>query len=147
MRTICVKCNHHRGPKAGIWYDHHCWCPAVAVDPGICPIEGIKQDIEHPNCRDVNRDGECEHYKAKQPSERTMTENTSVQKWRVKDGRPIHDADCCFWEDKICTCGLLHHINSTWNGREGDYPWWGKEWAQHLNTISKVKRIKRIINE
>lgn len=30
--------------------------------------------------------------------------------WREKDGCLIHDGDCRFWGNNICTCGLLHFV-------------------------------------
>ena len=71
LRTICVKCLHHKGPRPVLgrwfgrvpsWYDHRCVCPEVAHDPGIDPVTGLKQPLEHPHCKEVNRDGECGHY-------------------------------------------------------------------------------------
>lgn len=37
-------------------------------------------------------------------------EELNQKKWRVKDGRPLHDGDCYFFAKKICTCGLIHHL-------------------------------------
>ncbi len=31
--------------------------------------------------------------------------------WRWDDnGYLVHDGDCHFWDCRICTCGLLHHL-------------------------------------
>ena len=31
--------------------------------------------------------------------------------WRQDDdGHYIHDGDCYFWDRRVCTCGLLHHL-------------------------------------
>lgn len=33
------------------------------------------------------------------------------KKWRNDDdGHLIHDGDCCFWDRRVCTCGLLHNL-------------------------------------
>ena len=74
-RAICVKCKHHKGPRrGGIWYEH--FCKAVTRPLGIDPVTGInsyysQNDLgrvsfgadKHPNCRDVNTDGECGDFK------------------------------------------------------------------------------------
>ena len=31
-------------------------------------------------------------------------------RWRVKNGQPAHDEECYFPVVRICTCGLLHHL-------------------------------------
>lgn len=30
--------------------------------------------------------------------------------WRECNGRLVHDGDCTFWGQDICSCGLLHHL-------------------------------------
>ena len=48
-------------------------------------------------------------------------EANHLQTWRMKDGRPIHDGDCYFWGRKVCTCGLLHHLQP--NPPEDEWFW------------------------
>ena len=48
----------------------------------------------------------------KQRSKEALTPSSpkTVERYREKDGRLIHDGDCRFWSWKICTCGLLHWL-------------------------------------
>jgi hypothetical protein len=47
------------------------------------------------------------------------------QTWRKHEGKFIHDGDCHFWGDHICTCGLIHRLMPMFNGEKemyhGDY--------------------------
>jgi hypothetical protein len=54
------------------------------------------------------------------------------QRWREKDGHLIHDGDCFFWDRKVCTCGLIHHLTPL-SGKEQTelYPQYAEDWAQH----------------
>lgn len=34
-----------------------------------------------------------------------------MKTWRRDDeNHLIHDGDCYFWDRRVCTCGLLHHL-------------------------------------
>ena len=38
-------------------------------------------------------------------------EQSLTRGWRRNDdGHLIHDGDCYFWDRRVCTCGLLHHL-------------------------------------
>lgn len=52
-----------------------------------------------------------------------------IKKWRMNDGRPIHDGDCHFYGQNLCTCGLLHHLMWLQPDDVGD--WYGKERGRH----------------
>lgn len=47
----------------------------------------------------------------------------------MKDGRPLHDGDCKFWDMNICTCGLIHHVS--WFDPETVGEWFWKERGRH----------------
>lgn len=61
---------------------------------------------------------------------------TNSKKWREKDGRLIHDGDCHFWGIKICTCGLIHHLNP----QLPEDDWYNKEWSMHENQLERVPK-------
>lgn len=56
------------------------------------------------------------------------------KKWREKNGRLIHDADCYFWGKELCTCGLIHHLNP----QCPDDEWFWKEWGAHERQLERV---------
>lgn len=56
-----------------------------------------------------------------------------TKKWRIKNGNPIHDGDCRYWGQSICTCGLLHHLR--WLSDMPD--WAGKEMARQDLAMSE----------
>lgn len=78
--NICVRCKHYshevQNPAApNVWYNHFCGHPSMAREPGVDPVTGEKcffsrsdlgrvvpTDDQHPHCRDVNHDGNCELY-------------------------------------------------------------------------------------
>lgn len=66
-----------------------------------------------------------------------------MKTWREKDGRPIHDGDCKFWDKKICTCGLLHHLNLPENYPDGD--WFSRERAHHEIQLDRVPKPEPLV--
>lgn len=62
--------------------------------------------------------------------------------WRVgDDGIWKHDADCAWWDSKICTCGLLHHFiyaRATKVVMERIYPDVGTDIAAHDALLEAV---------
>lgn len=70
-------------------------------------------------------------------SEQLKLSQKYSQTWREKDGRLIHDADCWFWNLKICTCGLIHRLNM-----EGGQPeWFGEEWGKHEHRLARLRGL------
>lgn len=63
-------------------------------------------------------------------------EKLSPKYWRIKDGRYIHDGDCHFWSEQICTCGLIHHLLP--NHSEED--WYGEEWGMHKRQLDRIPK-------
>lgn len=57
-----------------------------------------------------------------------------MKEWRFKDGRPIHDGDCHFWGEDICTCGLLHQLIID----PPDEEWY---WIEHAKHETQLERI------
>ncbi len=50
----------------------------------------------------------------------------NMKSWRENDdGEIYHDGDCQFWNIKICTCGLIHHLMP----KRDSEKWYGKEWG------------------
>mgnify|MGYP001590696097 CR=1 FL=1 len=60
-----------------------------------------------------------------------MLRQANLTRYRLKDGRPIHDGDCHFWSWSICTCGLLHWLAPTLPTAT----WYAKERAQHERAL------------
>ena len=59
-----------------------------------------------------------------------------THRWRIdKDGRPIHDGDCYFWGEQICTCGLIHHW--MWLDVDDEKLW--EERGQHETQLDKFR--------
>jgi len=73
-------------------------------------------------------------------------------RWRLANGRYIHDGDCQFWGKDICTCGLIHHfMPNPPTCDNGDLEeWFGEEWARHdiqLNRVPEPKPYKKPTEE
>ena len=85
--TICVNCQHHisrwpggrTGPSESTWY--YQLCGAARYKEAIDPVSGEEcymrynsmgeryyTDERHPYCREINTDGKCELYDAKEPT-------------------------------------------------------------------------------
>ena len=74
-KTICVKCQFHKGPrKGGSWHEHKCAHPETQLTQEQDPVTGItgyaeKNDLgrvyltDNPlkDCRDINH-GNCQYY-------------------------------------------------------------------------------------
>lgn len=58
--------------------------------------------------------------------------------WRTKPcGQLLHDGDCLFWDYRICTCGLLHHLNPR-SDKEEVYPDFWPEFAAHCTMVDEA---------
>lgn len=64
--------------------------------------------------------------------------------WRTDNsGHLIHDGDCLFWDRKICTCGLLHHLLPRADRLEL-YPDFWTEQAAHSTMIDLASTDENI---
>ncbi len=67
--TACMNCGHHRNTQGdqvqlprSMWYFQICAAPAAQRPDVFDPVVGRAVKQEPPNCRDINRDGHCEHF-------------------------------------------------------------------------------------
>ena len=59
--TACINCSSHkRTGGENTWYYHY--CKAVSLPPEFDSLTGIFKDPEFEHCRDVNKNGHCEHF-------------------------------------------------------------------------------------
>jgi len=67
--NICVECKHHNGvSRAEPWHSHYCNHPETLEKERVDPVTGAakSESGRRRNCREINTDGNCELYEAKE---------------------------------------------------------------------------------
>jgi len=62
----------------------------------------------------------------------------ATKRWREAGGRLCHDGDCLFWGERLCTCGLIHHVQFFAGEDDGAAAAYAEEWGAHARTLAKL---------
>ena len=65
----------------------------------------------------------------------------------VPEGEIMHEGNCYYYSNCVCTCGLLHDLFWVKGDPNNVYAKYGEEYAEMMNTFSKLNVLQREVKE